>query len=82
VTFPWDYDPATIDKEAGMARTRKGFAVSASVEREGVRHVSAFNYFYTPDVMRERSLAWGAGFALLGMGLALPLLRRKEAGHA
>lgn len=82
VIFPRDFDPASIDQEAGMTRTRKGYVVSAELEREGVKHVSAFNYFYSPDVMRERSLLWGAGFTLLGMGLALPLLRRKEAGHA
>lgn len=83
VVFPRDFDPETIDKEAGATRTRKGYVVSAAIERDGIQHVSAFNYFYSPDVMRERSLAWGAGFALLGMGLALPLLRRKkEAGNA
>lgn len=81
VTFPRDFDSASIDKEAGAARTRKGFAVSAVWEGNGVRHSSAFNYFYTPDLMRERSLAWGMGFTLLGMCLAFPLLRRKETVH-
>ena len=81
VTFPRDFDSASIDKEAGAARTRKGFAVSAVREVNGVRHSSAFNYFYTPDLMRERSLAWGMGFTLLGMCLAFPLLRRKETVH-
>lgn len=82
VTFPRDFDQSLIDKDAGAARSRKNFVIAASIDREGVRHVSAFNHFYYPDLMRERSLAWGVGFTLLGMACATPLLRRKEKDNA
>lgn len=78
IVFPRDYRVEMIDSAQGAARTRKGFLLSSSVTRDEVRHLTTFSNFYTPDLLRERSVAWGAAFALLGGLLAVPLLRRKE----
>lgn len=82
VAFPRDINPADIDPQAGATRTRKGFILAAEHQADGVRHLSAFNFYYYPDLMRERNLSGGFGFLALGMLLALPLLRRKETDHA
>lgn len=81
VAFPKDFKAEDIDKDAGATRTRRNFVISAEIVRDGIHYVSAFNHFYYPDLMRERSLAWGAGFTLLGMVMATPLLRRREKSH-
>jgi hypothetical protein len=78
VQFPRDFDPATFDKEGGAARTRKAYVVSAEIDKDGIRHVSAFNQSYYPDVARDRNLAAGLGFLILGMAMASPLLRNKK----
>jgi hypothetical protein len=80
--FPRDIDPASIDPKNGATRTRKGFVLAAEHVHENLRHRTAFNFAYYPDLMRERSLSGGIGFLALGMLLGLPLLRRKEAEHA
>lgn len=82
LAFPHDFSTSSIDPNLGVTRSRKAYVVSVAMDRDGVRYQAAFNQFYHPDLMRERSLAWGAGFAVLGMLLALPLLRRKEKSHA
>ncbi|MEY2631947.1 MAG: hypothetical protein RIR00_601 [Pseudomonadota bacterium] len=76
--FPHDFSTESIDPALGVTRSRKAYVVSSHLEKEGLRHVATFNQFYHPDLMRERSLPWGAGFTLLGMALAVPLLRRKD----
>ncbi len=82
LVFPHDYAEKDIDPTLGAARTRKAYLLSASVDRDGVRHLTTFSNFYTPDLLRERSLGWGAGFAALGALFALPLLlKRKEKKH-
>lgn len=82
IVFPHDYAQADIDPALGAARTRKAYLLSVSIERDGVRHLTTFSNFYTPDLLRERSLGWGGGFAALGMILALPLLLKgKEKKH-
>jgi hypothetical protein len=48
-------------------------------EADGRRYVTAFNYAYSPDPERSRSVAWGAAFGMIGMVAALPLLRRRAA---
>lgn len=78
VLFPRDFDPADLDPDGGAARTRKGYVVSAVLEKDGVRHVSAFNQMYYPDSLRDRNLGAGLGLMLLGMALATPLLRHKK----
>lgn len=83
VKFPHDFDPASIDKKTGAARTRRSFSLGAELERNGTRHVSGFNHFYYPDQMRERNLLAGMGLFAFGMVLATPMLRRKkEKSHA
>lgn len=82
IAIPRDFDPATIDPKAGATRTRKGFALAAEYQVGERRHRTAFNYYYYPDLMRERDLAGGIGFLILGMSLGLPLLRRKDENHA
>lgn len=78
LVFPRDFDPARAADSGHGRRAAAGFAVSAEIERGGVRHVSAFNGTYAPDPWRSRNLMAGVGFLLLGMAAATPLLRRKE----
>lgn len=83
IDFPRDFSPESIDPEQGAARTRKAYLLLTRLQENGLQHLSSFSYFYTPDLMRERSLGWGAGFMALGMLLAVPLLRRRRGGsHA
>ncbi|MBS1190029.1 MAG: hypothetical protein H6R10_1821 [Rhodocyclaceae bacterium] len=77
LVFPRDFDPAKLAGN-GHARPSGRFVVSAMQERDGVRHVSAFNGTYAPEPGRSRDLMAGAGFLLLGMAAAAPLLRRGE----
>lgn len=81
ITFPRDIDPAAIDPKQGATRTRKAFVLAAEYQQAAIKHQTAFNYFYYPDLMRERSVSAGVGFLALGMLLALPLLRRKESAN-
>lgn len=83
VTFPHDFDAASIDKKAGTARSRRSFSLGTETERDGIHHISGFNHFYYPDQMRERNLLAGMGLFAFGMVLATPMLRRKkEKSHA
>lgn len=75
VLFPRDFAAAG---GGGHGRPAAAFVLSTE-RREGETHyLTAFNYSYAPEPARTRSLAWGTGFAGLGMLLALPLLRRRE----
>jgi len=79
VVFPRDHKSR---KESAASHGRPPsaqFVLSAEREDGGKRYVTAFNLGYGPDADRDRSLAWGAGFGLLGMVAALPLLRRRSA---
>lgn len=78
LVFPRDFDPAQLADSGHGARAGGRFVVSMEQEREGIRHVSAFNGTYAPDPGRSRDLATGAGFLLLGMAAATPLLRRRQ----
>jgi hypothetical protein len=82
VVFPADYSAEAIDPALGAARTRKGYLLSVVHEHDGVHHLTTFSQFYTPALLRERSLVWGAVFAGFGMLLATPLVRRREKKHA
>lgn len=78
VLFPRDFDPAKLNAPAhGAMRPNSKFVLSSELERGGKHYLSAFNGSYNPDPTRQRDLALGAGFGLLGMLLATPLLRRK-----
>jgi len=82
VLFPADYSADAIDPALGAVRTRKAYLLSVAHEHEGVQHLSTFSQFYSPALLRERSLMWGAVFAGVGMLLAVPLIRRREKKHA
>jgi hypothetical protein len=83
VSFPHDFDPATIDKTDGATRIRRSFSLGTEREQDGVRHVTGFNHFYYPDQMRDRNLLAGMSLFAFGMILATPMLRRKkEKAHA
>jgi hypothetical protein len=79
VLFPRDFQPAKEGAEGGHGPRRAKFVLAAEREAEGRRYLTAFNYSYSPDPARERSLGWGAAFGLIGMVVALPLLRRRTA---
>lgn len=81
IAFPRDIDPAAIAPKNGATRTRKGFVLATEYQQAEIKHQTAFNYFYYPDLMRERNLSAGFGFLAFGMLLALPLLRRKESAN-
>lgn len=79
VVFPRDFKPApAAEGEMGGARQRGFFVLSTEKESGGKRYLTAFNYAYTPDTERNRSIGWGAAFGLLGMVAATPLLRRRQ----
>jgi hypothetical protein len=64
-------------EEAMMGPRRAKFVLGTEHEADGKRYLTAFNYTYSPDPERTRSLGWGAAFGVLGMVAALPLLRRR-----
>lgn len=82
VLFPGDYPADAIDPALGAVRTRKGYLLSVAHEHEGVHHLTTFSQFYSPALLRERSLLWGAVFAGVGALLAAPLIRRREKKYA
>jgi hypothetical protein len=64
-------------EESMMGPQRGKFVLGVEHEADGKRYLTAFNYTYSPDSDRTRSLAWGTAFGVLGMVVALPLLRRR-----
>lgn len=78
VVFPRDFDPAQFDPKAGMGRARQAFVLSVSHQAGAMRHESAFNFFYYPDLMRERDQMAGYAVLVAGMLLATPLLRHRK----
>lgn len=79
VVFPRDFKPAPpAEGEMGGARQRGRFVLATEKEANGRRYLTAFNYAYTPDTERNRSLGWGAAFGVIGMLAATPLLRRRN----
>lgn len=79
VVFPRDFKPAPqADGEGNDARNRARFVLATEKEDGGKRYLTAFNYTYSQDPERNRSLAWGAAFGILGMAAATPLLRRRQ----
>jgi hypothetical protein len=82
LVFPRDFKPAPqAEGENSGARQRGRFVLATEKEANGKRYLTAFNYAYTQDTERNRSLGWGAAFGVLGMVAATPLLlRRKENG--
>ncbi len=82
VLFPRDFSPVAEgagQEGHGPRRAKFVLATERLGEADGRRYLTAFNYTYSADPDRERSLAWGAAFGLLGMVAATPLLRRRAA---
>ena len=77
--FPLDFDPA--QRPGGHDRTSAPFVLWTEHRSDGVHYLSSFTSQYSPAPERTRSLAWGAGFGLFGMALAVPLLFRREHRH-
>ncbi|MBI3149296.1 MAG: hypothetical protein HYZ17_12375 [Betaproteobacteria bacterium] len=82
VVFPRDQRPNPAPAKEHARPPRSKFVLAAEKEEGGRRYITAFNYQYGPDPDRQRDLAWGAGFAVLGMVAALPLLRRRQIAAA
>lgn len=78
VLFPRDFQPAAAGQDSHGPR-RARFVLATEKDDAGKRYLTAFNYSYSPDADRNRSLAWGAAFGVLGMIAATPLLRRRPA---
>lgn len=77
--FPRDFHPGRLEGVGHGGRATGRFVVSSEFTKAGIRYVSAFNSNYSPEPERSRNLLTGAGFLLLGMVAATPLLfRRKE----
>lgn len=77
--FPRDFRGQDARNPDQMGPRKAVFVLGTEYEAEGKRYLTAFNYTYSPDPARERSLGWGAAFGVLGMVAALPLLRRRTA---
>jgi hypothetical protein len=80
--FPRDFrdkpgHPGASEESMGPQRAK--FVIGTEYEADGKHYLTAFNYTYSPDPARTRSLGWGAAFGVLGMLAALPLLRSRPA---
>lgn len=82
IVFPPDFPAAKLAAAEDLRRLQARFVLAVERHEAGRHYLTAFNGTYSPDRMRERSLLWGGGFALLGMVLAVPLLWRKEKNGA
>ena len=79
LVFPRDFKtPTKAEGESNDPRQRGRFVLTAEKEQDGKRYVTAFNFTYSQDPERNRSLGWGAAFSVLGMVAATPLLRRRK----
>lgn len=79
VVFPRDFKPVPpAEGETAGSRQRGRFVLATEKEANGRRYLTAFNYVYTPDTERNRSIGWGAAFGVIGMLAATPLLRRRN----
>lgn len=82
LVFPRDFKaPEKTDGESADARQRGRFVLTAEKEQDGKRYVTTFNFTYSQDPERNRSLGWGAAFGILGMAAATPLLRRRKSNE-
>lgn len=78
VVFPRDVKTVKEgEEEGGNPRARTRFVLATEKDADGKHYLTAFNYSYTQDPERNRSLGWGAAFGVLGMVAATPLLRRR-----
>jgi hypothetical protein len=79
VTFPADL-PTESGGHGGHhgGGPRGGFVLAVEHSDRARIYLTAFNYVYTQRADAGKSYAAGAGFGVLGMLLAVPLLRRKN----
>jgi len=78
IRFPDDFKPARGGEGGHGMRRQAGFVIAAEHEAGGTGYLTTFNYSYGPGAYVNKSLWAGAGFAVLGMGMAVPLLRRRK----
>lgn len=83
VKFPHDFPAEQEHQGKGAEGHHAGprsakFVLAAEHLDSGRHYVTAFNLSYSPDAYEGKNLAAGAGFALFGMLLAAPLLRRRK----
>lgn len=77
VRFPADFKEE--EKASGHGNRRQaGFVLAAEQVAGGRTYLTTFNYSYGPGAYSGKSLWTGAGFLVVGMALAAPLLRRKK----
>jgi hypothetical protein len=81
LTVPHDFDIAGQTETDQINRLQAQFVLTTERVEGGKTYQTNFNAIYSPDRIRGKSLAWGGGFMLLGVGLAVPLLRRKGKAH-
>jgi hypothetical protein len=79
--FPRDFRDTPgrpgASEESMIGPRRAKFVLGTEHDADSTHYLTAFNYTYSPDPERTRSLGWGAAFGVLGMVAALPLLRRR-----
>lgn len=78
LAIPHDFDTAGQTETDQINRLQAQFVLTTERIEGAKTYRTSFNATYSPDRIRGKSLAWGGGFMLLGVGLAVPLLRRKE----
>lgn len=81
VRIPDDFKAEPISKTAGAhdhGRRSSDFVLATEYSENNKTYLTAFNASYGTDAYAQRSLAMGAGFALLGMIGAVPLLRQRK----
>lgn len=82
LVFPRDFKtPTKADGDNNDPRRRGRFVLTTEKEQDGKHYVTAFNFTYSQDPERNRSLGWGAAFGVLGMVAATPLLRRRKSNE-
>ena len=74
---PHDFDITGQTETDQINRLQAQFVLTTERVEGEKTYQTNFNAIYSPDRIRGKSLAWGSGFMLLGVGLAVPLLRRK-----
>lgn len=80
IVFPSDFKPVEMRPVAEHGRpVSSAFVMAVEREVEGRHFLSTFSYRYSPNPFDGKSVWAGAGFALLGATLAIPLLRRRDA---
>ncbi len=77
LTVPHDFDIVGQTETDQINRLQAQFVLTTERVDGEMTYRTSFNAIYSPDRIRGKSLVWGGGFMLLGVGLAFPLLRRK-----